>query len=167
MTRSGKTWLHACVCVRARSANRPHITVFPVSGPIRLAGLSYVMLGNEADRVFLSPMTHTAHLRTHTHTHTHVPRSLWWVAGTFSITLHIISGGSWGVCAYSCNRHWSPDTHALVPIFTGATHTVLCDILCITLLCVKGEQKKWGWVAITARRPTNKLISSTICLGSI
>lgn len=68
-------------------------------------------------------MHRLAHTYSASLTHTYTPEvpgsqvlkySLWRVAGTFSITLHILSEGSRGVCAYSCNRHMSPDTQALV-----------------------------------------------------
>lgn len=142
---------------------------FSAWGLTRLACLSYKMLGNEADRVFgpiwhKQTLSHTYNVScTHIHKESLDHRSwnayklLWWVARTFSITLHIWSEDSWGICAYSHNRHRSPDTYTC-PGLKAATQTVPCDVFCITL---QSEIKSDG----STDTNTNEFILCTLCMS--
>lgn len=124
-----------------------------------------MMLGNEADSV-CGPWWHETHTNTvtyilpHTislfHTQKHrrsrspSTRDLKTLinncAGSLSITLHILSEDPWGICAYSHNRHTSPDTHTC-PGLKAVTHTVPCDVSCIIWNITKELNRyKWYWM---------------------
>lgn len=105
---------------------------------------------------------------THTSVHTYtkmqeVPRlqalKCLWIIVASDITLHILSEDSWGICAYSHNRHRSPDTHTC-PGLKAATQTVPCDVFCITL---QSEIKPEGFTDTN----TNEFILCSILQRSI
>ncbi len=182
MTRPGfhpSPWW-VCVCVRACvGVCVTSLHCFSAWGLIRPACPRLHDVGKWSWQCLWSPMTQT-HTYTFTHsltpfltqclsyTHTHVRKGsldhrswnayelLWWVARTPSITLHILSEDSWGICAYSHNRHRSPDTHTC-PGLKAATQTVPCDVFCIIL---QSEIKPGG----SADTNTNRFILCSIVL---